>query len=114
MHRLGAGPLAGVEDLVDDEVAVCGRGRPNQHGLVGHFDVQRVPIGFGIDGDGFNTQAPRSLDDAAGDLAAIGDQNSLEHAAMDPASPAFRLCCGAAEMSTAAPGSRTGQMTFRR
>jgi hypothetical protein len=70
--------------------------------------VKRVAIGFGIDGDGFDAHAPRSFDDAAGDFAAIGDQNSLEHAAMDPASPAFSLCCGAAQMSTAAHAAKFG------
>ena len=79
MHRLGAGLLAGVDDLVDDEIGFGRRGRADVDGLVGHFDVERVLVGVGIDRDGLDAHAPRGLDDAAGDLAAVGDQDFLEH-----------------------------------
>ena len=49
------------------------------HGLVGHFDMQRVGVRVGIDGDGGDAQPPGGLDDAAGDLATIGDQNFTKH-----------------------------------
>src|SRR5437868_1586242 len=42
--------------------------------------MQRVAVGFGIDGDRLNPHAAGGLDDATGDLAAICDQNSFEHA----------------------------------
>ena len=79
MHRLGAGLAAGLDDLVDHQIAFGRRRRPDQHGLVGHLDMQRVAVGFGIDRDGLDPHAARGLDDPAGDLAAIGDQNSFEH-----------------------------------
>jgi hypothetical protein len=41
--------------------------------------VQRVAVGLGIDRDRLYPHAAGSLDDPAGDLAAIGDQNSFEH-----------------------------------
>ena len=50
------------------------------NGLVGHFDMQRIGIGVRIDRDGGDTQAARGLDDPAGDLAAIGDEDLVEHA----------------------------------
>ena len=50
------------------------------HRLVGHLDMQRVAVGVGVDRDGLDAHAPRGLDDAAGDLAAIGDQDLVEHA----------------------------------
>ena len=43
-----------------------------------------IAIGVGIDGDGGNAHLPRRLDDAAGDLAAVGDQDFLEHARSFP------------------------------
>ena len=96
MHRLGAGAFAGVDDLVDDQIAFGRRRRTDGHGLVGHFDVQRVAVGLGIDRNGCNSQAARGLDDPAGDLAAIGDQDTLEHAAIGtPRIRRFRLCGGA-------------------
>jgi hypothetical protein len=39
--------------------------------------MQRIAIGFGIDGDGLDAHLAGGLDDPAGDLAAIGDQNFL-------------------------------------
>ena len=81
MHRLGAAVPAGRDDLVDDEVALGGGRRPDRDRLVGHLDVQRVLVGLGIDRDGRDAHAAGGLDDAAGDLAAIGDQDALEHAA---------------------------------
>ena len=82
MHRFGTGLAAGLDDLLHHEVAFGRRGRPDQHGIVGHFDVERVAIGLGIDGDRLDPHAAGGLDDPAGDLAAIGDQNSFEHGAI--------------------------------
>ncbi len=79
MHRFSAGRFAGVDDPVDDEIALRRRRRANQDRLIGHFDVKRIAIGFGIDRDCCDPHPPSGLDNAAGDLAAICDQNSLEH-----------------------------------
>jgi hypothetical protein len=80
MHGLRAGLAAGVDDSVDQEIALGSRRRADQHRLVGHFDMQRVAVGLGIDGDRLDPHAAGSLNDPAGDLAAICDQNSFEHA----------------------------------
>ena len=79
MHGLRAGLAAGLDDLLHHQIAF-GRGRrPDQNRLIGHFDVERVAVGLGIDGNGFDPHPPGGLDHAAGDLAPIGDQNSFEH-----------------------------------
>ena len=62
-----------------DEIALRGRRRADMHRLVGHLDMHGLAIGVGIDRDGRDAHLPRRLDDAAGDLAAIGDQDFLEH-----------------------------------
>ena len=80
VHGLGAGLAAGVDDLVDDEVGLGGRRGTDGDSLVRHLHMQAVPIGFGIDRNGLDAELPRALDDAAGDLAAVGDQDLLEHA----------------------------------
>ena len=49
MHGLGAGRLAGLDDLVDEQIGLRGRRRPDVDGLVGHLDVQGVAVGVGID-----------------------------------------------------------------
>ena len=61
------------------EIGLGGRRRADMHGLVGHFDMQRVLVGVGIDRDRLDAHLAGGLDDAAGDLAAIGDQDFLEH-----------------------------------
>ena len=97
MHRLGAARLAGGDDLVDDQIALRRGRRADQHGVVGHLDMERVAVGFGIDRDGRDPHAAGGLDDAAGDLAAIGNQDSLEHRATQSREPAFCLCGGVGE-----------------
>jgi hypothetical protein len=42
--------------------------------------MQGVAVGFGIDGNRLDPHAAGSLDDPAGDLAAVCDQDFLEHA----------------------------------
>ena len=96
MHGLGRGLPACVDDLPDRQIALSRRRRTDGDGHVRHFHVECVPIGVGIDGDGLDTQATRGLDDPAGDLAAIGDQNPLEHALDRSRKPLSRLC-GAGE-----------------
>jgi hypothetical protein len=49
------------------------------HRLVGHLDVNGVTVRVRIDGDSGDAHLFRRLDDAAGDLAAIGNQDLLEH-----------------------------------
>ena len=79
MHRLRAGLAAGLDDLLHHQIAFGGGRRPDQNGVIGHFDVERVAVGLGIDRDRLYSHAPGSLDDPAGDLAAICDQDTFEH-----------------------------------
>ena len=85
MHGLGAGLPAGLDDLVDHQVGFRRGGGPMRDRLVGHLDMQRVGVGVGIDGDGPDPQPLGGLHHAAGDLAAIGDEDFREHARPPPA-----------------------------
>src|SRR5690606_7283878 len=51
----------------------------DMHGRVGHLHMQRIAIGVRIDGDRAQAHAPCRLDDATGDLAAVGDEEGGEH-----------------------------------
>jgi hypothetical protein len=82
VHGLRAGLTAGIDDLVDQQIRLRGRRRADGDGLLGHLHVQAVPVGVGVDGDGLDAELARALDDAAGDLAAVGDQDLLEHMAV--------------------------------
>src|ERR1700734_1954515 len=51
--------------------------------------MQRILVRFGKDGDGPDAHAARRLDDATGDLAAVSDQDCLEHRALARKAPCF-------------------------
>ena len=74
MDRLGAGRLGGGDDLADIEIGLGGLRRADRNGLVGHIDMQRVAVRLGIDRHGLDAEPARGPDDAAGDLAPIGDE----------------------------------------
>ncbi len=78
MHRLCAGLLAGLYDLVDQQVGLRRRRRADEHLFVGLAHVQGVGVGLGIDGHGLDSEPLAGVDDAAGDLAAVGDQDLVE------------------------------------
>ncbi len=48
-------------------------------GLMGKGNVASIAIGGGIDSDRVYSQGPRRPDDAAGNLAPIGNQQAPEH-----------------------------------
>src|SRR6516225_4951927 len=80
MDRLGAGGARGLDERGDVEVALASRCRPDAHRLVGLAHVARGGIRIGVDRHGADVHAPRGAEDAAGDLAAVGDQEALDHA----------------------------------
>ncbi len=87
MDRVGAGAARGIDYALDREVALARGCRPDaDHGSRrrGVRDVQRAGVGVREDGDRLDAHAPRGARDAAGDLAAIGDQkrgySASEHA----------------------------------
>ena len=79
MDGLSTALLAGVDDLLDDEIAFsCGR-RPYGNRCIRHLDVQGILVGVRIDGDRFDPHLARGFDDPAGNFAAIGNEDTLEH-----------------------------------
>ena len=79
MHGLGAGLAACLDDALDHQVGFGGRRGADMHRLVGHLHVQRIAVGVGEHGHGPDAHPARRLDDATGDLAAVGDEDFLEH-----------------------------------
>ncbi len=77
---IGAGDLGGADDGGHVQVALAAARRTDADVLVGEADVQAVLVGLGLDGDRLDAQFPAGADDAQRDLAAIGNQDLLEHA----------------------------------
>ena len=53
--------------------------RPDADVVVGEAHVQRLAVRFGVDRDRLHAELAAGADDAQRDLAAVGDQNFLEH-----------------------------------
>ncbi len=79
MHRLGAGPAARLDDAVAAQIALGRWRRADAHRLVRLADMERVGIGVGMDRNRGDAHAARRADHPAGNLAAIGDEDLLEH-----------------------------------
>jgi hypothetical protein len=69
-----------ADDLVDHQVGLARRRRADADGLVGQAHMARTGVGLGIHGDGADAHAARGLDDAAGDLTPVGNQNFVNMA----------------------------------
>jgi hypothetical protein len=79
VHRLGAGVAAGLDDAVAQQVTLR-RGRcADVDSFISHADMQRVPIGVGVDRDGLDAHFARGLQHPASDLAAVCNQDFVKH-----------------------------------
>ena len=81
MDRLGACGKRRGNNPVTAQIAFADRRGADMHRFVGHLDMQGSRVSIRIDGDGTHAELARGADDAAGDLAAIGDQDVAEHGA---------------------------------
>ena len=72
---VGAGLGGGVEDLVEDEVGLGGRGAAEGECLIRQLDEQGVGVGLGVHGNAGQAGILRRADHADGDLAAVGDED---------------------------------------
>ena len=79
VDRLCTRGLGGGDDLFAHQIAFAGRAGANMHRLIGLAHVQRAGIGIGIDCNRANSHRPGSADNAAGNLAAVGNQQGLDH-----------------------------------
>ena len=81
MHRVGAGDLAGGEQRRHVEVAVaCGR-RADADAFVGEPHVHGVGVGGGMHRDRRDAELLAGAQHPERDLAAVGDENFVEHRA---------------------------------
>ena len=79
MDGLGAGLARRIEDGVGFEIALGGGRRPDRHRLAGLHDMHGMPVGLGIDRDACDAHAVERADDAAGNGAAVGNEDLAEH-----------------------------------
>ena len=77
---LRAAGLGRVEDALPLQITLARGAGADVHGLVAGLHMARVGVGVRVDGDGAHAQACSRGGNAAGDLAAVGNQDLLEHA----------------------------------
>ena len=79
MDGIDVGDFGGGDDGGNVEIAVGGARRADADGLVGKANVQRVAVGFAVDGDGADAEFAAGIDDAQRNFAAIGDHDFTKH-----------------------------------
>ena len=84
MHRVGAGDLAGREQRGNVEIAVPGGRRADADAFVGEPDVHGVGVGGRMHGNRRNAELLAGAQHPERDLAAICDQDLVEHSGMSP------------------------------
>ncbi len=75
MHRVGAGRLARLDDLVGVEVRLRSGRRAEVNGFIRHQHVGTAGIRVRIDRYGLDAHLPRRADDAARNFATVRDQD---------------------------------------
>jgi hypothetical protein len=81
MDRIRPGDLAGGDQGRNVEIAVAGGRRTDADALVGEPHMHGIRVGGGMYRDGGDAELLRRAQDAQGDLAAIGNEDLIEHIA---------------------------------
>ena len=87
MNGVRIGNLGRADDAVDLEIALRTRGRADANGLVSKLDMEGLDVGLRVNGDAADAEFLAGADDAQGDLAAVGNEETLDHvrsAAQEP------------------------------
>ncbi len=79
MDGLGAGRFRCGNHRIDPQVAVGRGGASNLYGFADHLHMQGVGVGCGVNAGNRDPEPMAGSRDPAGDLAAIGNQDFLEH-----------------------------------
>ena len=74
-----AGLFGDSEDLLDHQIGAGGRAFAEAKGFIGLLDMQAGGVGLGVHGHAFDVERAQGTQDAAGDGAAVGDQEFVEH-----------------------------------
>ena len=79
MNGVDVGDFSGGDDGGNIEIAVGGARRADADGLVGKAHVERIAIGFAVDGDGTDSEFAACVEHAQSNFTAIGNQDLTKH-----------------------------------
>ena len=94
VDRVGAGDLGSADDRRDVQIAVGAPRRTDADVLIGKPHVERVLVGLGVDCDGLDAELATGINDAHRDLAAVRDEDLLEHHRVRIAKSRSPYCTG--------------------
>ena len=114
MDGLRAARARRLDDAGDVEITLASGRRPDVHRLVRLPYVARRRVGIGEHRDGAQAQPARSAKDAARDLAAIGNQETLDHAPLRFRPPYIRNTPKGAGSAGALPAAASARASTRR
>ena len=80
MDGVHVGDFGRADHRRNIEIALRQLRRADADGFIGKTHVQRVAVGFAVDGDRADAQFFAGTDHPQGNFSAIGDQDFLEHA----------------------------------
>jgi len=92
MNRIGACYLGRGDESRDVEIRLTRGRRSDADIVVGEAHVQRLAIGFGVDGDCLHTEFLARTNYTQRDLAAVRNKNLVEHRYWIPASVNASQC----------------------
>src|SRR3546814_6570478 len=84
VDRVRAGASSGFEDEVGTQVGLRGAVAPQAYGGVCLLHERHLGVGVGVDDDGLDAEVAAGAQDAAGDLATVGDEQSRDHSRNTP------------------------------
>src|SRR5687767_135191 len=89
MNRVGAAGARRVDDAVDAKVALARRAGADGNRLIGHADVPRGAVAFGIHRHRREAKVTTRADDAHRDLPAVGDEDLAQRQSHSGMLPCF-------------------------
>ena len=79
MNGVDIGDLGGGYHCRNVQVAVSRARRADADGFIGKSNVQRITVGFTVDGNCANAEFTACVEHAQRDLTAIGNQDLTKH-----------------------------------
>ena len=80
MNGVAVGCLCNGKERLGIEVALSRRRGAYAVGMLGQLHVERLAVGLGVHHHGFDIELAARAEHAHGNLAAVGDEDTLEHA----------------------------------
>jgi hypothetical protein len=84
MNGVRVRDFGGSDDSVGAQVAVGATRAPDANGFVGELHMQRLDVGFGVNGKSLDTQLATGANNSQGDFTAVCDEDLLNHKIKKP------------------------------